>query len=118
MTSWSATCAGLCVLVSGFSASAAEPAGWTQMKAACRASGGSASDYYETWKTQGCICGGVATRQRTCSSGTSAPPEWIPGRAHPQYPHVFAAQARDRWSAEDGYNFVRPGTGDLTVVWA
>lgn len=88
------------------------------MKKACADSGGSHAADYETWKTQGCICGGVATRQRTCSSPTSGPPEWIPGRAHPQYPHVFAAQARDRWSAEDGYNFVRPGTGDLTVVWA
>lgn len=40
---------------------------------------------------------------------------WRPGVRHPQYAHVVSAVQPDSWSAEAGWEFVNPGTADLTV---
>lgn len=40
---------------------------------------------------------------------------WRPGVRHSQYAHVVSAVQPDSWSAEAGWEFVNPGTADLTV---
>jgi hypothetical protein len=56
---------------SAFAQPAAE---WSQMKAACRNSGGSpASEYYNEWVTGGgCVCNGSPSHQPTCPSSSSS----------------------------------------------
>lgn len=44
---------------------------WAQMRQACINSGGQAASAYNTWATQGCICNGRPSGQRTCSGGSS-----------------------------------------------
>lgn len=63
------------LLVAPHASMAGEPAFWTQMKAACRNSGGRpSSENYNDWGAKGgCICPGsaVGSGQPTCSGSTS-----------------------------------------------
>ena len=40
---------------------------------------------------------------------------WEQGRRHAQFPHIVSSYQKGRWDAEPGYEFVNPGTSDLTV---
>ena len=40
---------------------------------------------------------------------------WQSGRPHPKFPHVQSSSGEGVWRAEDGWEFVNPGTSDLTV---
>lgn len=40
---------------------------------------------------------------------------WQSGVPHPTYAHVFSSHRPNTWSAERGWEFVHPGTADLTV---
>ena len=40
---------------------------------------------------------------------------WQRGLAHPKFPHVLSSAGEGRWIAEEGWEFVYPGTSDLTV---
>lgn len=40
---------------------------------------------------------------------------WRQGVAHPQIPHVVSSSTPNQWMAESGWEFVNPGTSDLTV---
>jgi len=40
---------------------------------------------------------------------------WRQGLRHSTYDHVISSSQENVWSAEDGYEFVNPGTSDLTV---
>lgn len=41
--------------------------------------------------------------------------QWISGMKHPFYPHVVSGTAANQWVAENGWEFVNPGTSDYTV---
>lgn len=55
-------------------AHAQSAAAWSQMKAACRNSGGQpASEYYNEWVTGGgCVCGGTPSNQQTCPAASAS----------------------------------------------
>ena len=40
---------------------------------------------------------------------------WQQGLKHAKIPHIVSSYQRGVWNAEDGYEFVNPGTSDLTV---
>ena len=40
---------------------------------------------------------------------------WQQGLKHSKIPHIVSAYQRGVWDAEEGYEFVNPGTSDLTV---
>ena len=40
---------------------------------------------------------------------------WQSGLSHSKFPHVLSSASEGRWRAEDGWEFVNPGTSDLTV---
>ena len=40
---------------------------------------------------------------------------WQQGLKHAKIPHIVSSYRRGVWDAEDGYEFVNPGTSDLTV---
>ncbi len=41
--------------------------------------------------------------------------QWQANMRHPRYSHVVSSQTPNRWDAENGWEFVYPGTSDLTV---
>ena len=41
--------------------------------------------------------------------------QWQANMRHPRYNHVVSSQTPGRWDAENGWEFVNPGTSDLTV---
>lgn len=40
---------------------------------------------------------------------------WTSGLRHPRFPHVVSGMTANQWVAENGWEFVSPGTGDLSV---
>ena len=41
--------------------------------------------------------------------------QWQANLRHPRYRHVISGPTQQQWLAEDGWEFVNPGTSDLTV---
>lgn len=41
--------------------------------------------------------------------------QWQANMRHPRYNHVVSSYTPNRWDAENGWEFVNPGTSDLTV---
>ncbi|MBQ7176348.1 MAG: hypothetical protein IJS08_02945, partial [Victivallales bacterium] len=45
----------------------------------------------------------------------SASCKWQQGLRHTEFPHIVSSFQRGKWEVEEGYEFVNPGTSDLTV---
>ena len=41
--------------------------------------------------------------------------QWTSGLRHPRFPHVVSGMTANQWVAENGWEFVNPGTSDFTV---
>lgn len=56
-------------------------------------------------------CGQLGQDYKRFQDGCS----WRAGVRHPQYSHVVSGTQQNSWCAESGWEFVNPGTADLTV---
>jgi hypothetical protein len=83
---------------------AAEPGWWTAMKQACRAQGGTISEYYNSYT-------GCHLPSQALPPSESSPPS----ESLPPGPHLISRAGT--WAPEDGYDWVSASAGDFRVRW-